>query len=152
MKLIKRKFDDNILRSFYHTHLLTVLFRTSGLTGTSGSPIVNEMGKVVAVLRMASGISVNGTRSEILQSLLNKTRHQEIISNNESIVGWVQQEYEDLNTLAIQGDMDAQFVLGLRFLDKQIIKKSAFFLKKSADQGHRLAKTYLIQLKIDKFL
>ena len=132
-KEIKSESDsDNIYRSFGFTPHLRMI------SGASGSPIVNAMGKVVAVAGLASGVEIFVTRGEILQSLLNKTRHQEIISNDESIVGWIQQEYVNLSTLAIQGDVDAQFRLGTLFSEK-----SEIFLKKSADQGHRLAKVYL---------
>ena len=150
-KEIKSKYSDNIYRSFGFTSHLRMI------SGASGSPIVNAMGKVVAVAGLANAVEVSVTRGEILQSLLNKTRHQEIISNDESIVGWIQQEYENLSTLAVQGDVDAQFRLGVTLfhekimgqseINEKIMEQTEFFFKKSADQGHRLAQEYLIYFK-----
>ena len=132
-------------------------------TGASGSPIVNEKGKVVAVYKASSLSKDYGTRKETLQDLLNKTRHQEIVSDNETIHDWIQQERRNLRILAQTGDVAAQFQMGemlfyniftqltihhKTFLERT--RQSEFWWKQAAHQDHVKAQYWLGRIFLDK--
>ena len=127
--LVKDKSDtDRIFQEFFKIHM-------ERYSGASGSPIVNEKGRVVAVLE-GSGSKASGTRKEILKDLINETRDQEIISNSEAILGWVQQEYENFKILAIQGDdVEAQYQLGFMSLNGDT-EETKMLWRRSAEKGH----------------
>ena len=77
-----------------------------------GSPIVNDMGEVEAVAKYGDFNRILGIKKEILQDFLNETRNQEIVSDEKTIQDWIKQEFDNLETLAKQGDVHAQIRLG----------------------------------------
>ena len=134
--LTKNEFEtDSMNQKFYHSYENT-------LSSASGSPIVNKKGKVVSVLKWANSITISGIRREILQDFLNETRHQEIVSDNEAIHDHIKKEYKNLQTLATQGDADAQYALIMTLLD-QDNTQAQVWLRKAANQGNMEAQYHL---------
>ena len=75
---------------------------TKLLGGASGSPIVNNQGKVMAVLCQDASYIAIGTKIEKLQELLDKTRNQTI--DHDDLSKWITGKINDLNLLAVQGN------------------------------------------------
>ena len=148
-----KSYTDGITQEFFKNNFM------ENRLGASGSPIVNEKGKVVAVYKASNPSKDYGTRKEILQDLLNKTRQQEIVSDNEAIYDWIQQEHRNLHILANKGNVTALFQLGEILFYELVTKhtsfyertrQSEFFWRKAAYRGHVRAQYLMGRIFFDR--
>ena len=126
---------------------------TRDFAGASGSPIVNDQGKVITVLNQNTHYFAVGTKIGKLQRLLDTTRNQTI--KNDDISRWITRKINDLNLLAIQGNSDAQYAIALMFYEgfgvEQSYEAAATWMRKAVEQGHAHAQYQLARMFYNGF-
>ena len=101
--------------------------------GASGSPALNNEGKVVGILRAATEYSVSATPVKYLNELLQQPPLA--LKNPEDLI---REAYDNLKKAAEQGNANAQYILGLHLAmkGKEADIESMKWYHKAAEQGH----------------
>ena len=111
------------------------------LLGASGSPILNDQEKVVAVATKSSNLNILAINLERLQELLNQTINQTIPLSDVSV--WVEERRDSMREMAKKGDSHAQYELGLMFIGGKEVEedyeKAVSWFTKAAEQGSAVA-------------
>ena len=123
------------------------------MSGASGSPVLDEQGQVVGVTSGAFHNLLFAIKVDHLQALI----HWEIGTNcilslsviiDGSIKGCIKEEIENLERLANEGSMYAQYRLGRKHNDEDKwvdsdINEAIFLYRESAEQGYAPAQSAL---------
>ncbi len=115
------------------------------LSGASGSPLLNREGQAVGILSLAYGNISIVTPAKRLTGLLAGNKNLNC-SDFIDPLACMNEAIENLKRMAEQGNAYAQYRLALRYESRggeQNLDKAFYWIKKSSEQGFKLAQNYL---------
>ena len=122
----------------------------SSLPGASGSPVLDEQGLVFGVASLAV-VNILGLIKAIYLKEFITGNVGMICSNFQLVRDCIEEEIQNLKSLAEEGSVYAQHQLAVYYDSKGIEQEAFYWMKQAAEQGfflaqHRLVRMYQLQL------